>query len=227
MTLDVIDAAATTAIRRRVVPIMRAGMLAQAICRRGGRADVAAVFDHSLHVRIGDEFLCIGEPAIGNGPLTLIAATGVSSLGLHRRQAASIAEQRIVIGDLRFDLDLCETWRPPRWPVPTVRPGDIGAAIARRAAIESPPDGLAYALFAANETPLARTARPRVRRFEAWLSDVRFRSRPTASHILLPYHVQVEPLAPTLPPVGGRRPPVLGLKKADAKRRLWLRGSRE
>jgi Protein of unknown function (DUF2877) len=167
---DVIDAVATTAVRPRVVPIARAGILARAICRGGGRAEVAAVFDRSLYVRIGDEFLCIGEPAIGKGPLTLIAAARVSSLGLYRGQAASVAEQRIVIGDLRFDLDQCDTWRPPRWPVPTVRPADIGAAIAHRAATESPPDGLAFALFAADPTPLARIARPRIARFESWLS---------------------------------------------------------
>jgi hypothetical protein len=170
LALDISDGAATMAAPRRVVPIARAGVLARAMCRRGGRGDVAAVFERSLYVRIGDEFLCVGDPAIGNGPLTLIAAARPATLALHRGQAATIAEQRIVIGDLHFDLDHCETWRPPRWPVPTARPDDIGAAIARRAAIESPTDSLAHALFAANPTPLARIARPRARRFETWLS---------------------------------------------------------
>jgi len=174
MTLasDAIDTA-SIALRRRVVPIVRAGVLAREMCRRGGRGDVAAVFARSLYVRIGDEFLCIGEPGIGNGPLTLIASARISGLGLRRGQAASIAEQCIVIGDLRFDLDRCETWRRPRWPGPIVRLGDIGAAIARRAATQSPPDSLAYALFAANDTPLARIARPRVACFAAWLSEQR------------------------------------------------------
>jgi hypothetical protein len=168
---DWTDAAASVALRRRVVPIARAGVLARKICRRGGRGEVAAVFERCLYVRIGDEFLCIGGPAIGNGPLTLIASVRVSDLGLHRGEGASISERGIALGGLLFDLDQCETWRPPRWAVPNVWPGDIGAAIARRAATESPPDGLAYALFAAHTTPLARVARPRVARFETWLSE--------------------------------------------------------
>jgi hypothetical protein len=173
MTLawDLSDAAATMTAPRRVIPVARAGVLTQAMRRRGGRGDVAAVFDRSFYVRIGDEFLCIGEPAIGNGPLTLIAAARPASLGLHRGQAASVAEQHIVIGDLRFDLGHCETWRPPRWPVPAVRLSEIGAAIARRAATESPADSLAPAIFTTVDTPLARIARPRVARFETWLSE--------------------------------------------------------
>jgi hypothetical protein len=172
MTLawDIINAA-TTASRRRVVPIARAGVLALAICRRGGNGNVAAVFERSFYVCIGDEFLCIGEPAIGNGPLTLMAAARVSTLALHKGQVARVTEQRIFIGDLRFDLDGCETWCQPRWPVPAVRLDDTGAGIAHRAATESPPDSLAHALFAANDTPLARIARPRVAKFETWVKQ--------------------------------------------------------
>jgi hypothetical protein len=168
---DWTDAGASVALRRRVVPIVRAGVLAREMCRRGGRGEVAAVFARCLYVRIGDEFLCIGEPAIGNGPLTLIASAHVSGLGFRHGEVASLTERGIALSDLLFGLGQCETWRPPRWAVPNVRPGGVGAAIARRAATRSPPDGLAYALFATHTTPLARVARPRVAHFESWLSE--------------------------------------------------------
>jgi hypothetical protein len=169
---DVIDTT-SVALRRRVVPIVRAGALAREMCRRGGRGEVAAVFARSLYVRIGDEFLCIGEPAIGNGPLTLIASARVSGLGLCRGKGASISQRGIALGDLLFGLDQCEAWPPPRWAeIPSSIPSAaICAIIARRAATQSPPDSLAHALFGANETPLARIARPRVAQFETAMTN--------------------------------------------------------
>ena len=145
------------------VPIRRAGVLAQDICRRGGVAEVAAVFDRSLYLRAGEAFICIGEPAIGNGPLTLVVDGSLPRLRLQQGQAASIAEQRITIGDLLFGLDRCETWRLPAWPVAALpaRLIETSAAIARRA-VESPPGSLARAMFGADDTPLARIARPRI-----------------------------------------------------------------
>jgi hypothetical protein len=155
----------------RVVAVTRAGVLTRDICRRGGGAEVAAVFDRSFYVRAGDDFICIGEPAIGNGPLTLIVAAPLSQLDLRRGQAASVDERQIVIGGVRFDLRRCETWRPPPWPAATVRPGTMGVALIRRAAAASPPDSLARAIVDAADSPLARIARPRVARFEEWLSE--------------------------------------------------------
>src|SRR6185295_7044145 len=56
-----------------VVPISRSGALARQFCQSVERANVEAVFERSFYLRCGDDFMCIGEPAIGNGPLTLIA----------------------------------------------------------------------------------------------------------------------------------------------------------
>jgi Protein of unknown function (DUF2877) len=201
MTLvsDWTDAAANVALRRRVIPIVRAGVLAREMCRRGGRGDVAAVFDRSLYVRIGDEFLCVGEPAIGNGPLTLIASARVSNLWLRRGEGASISERGVALGDLLFSLDRCETWRRPRWAeIPSGIPSaDICAIIARRAATQSPPDSLAHALFGAGNTPLARIARPRVAAFKGWLTNAISSAQASCDE------APGAPLAPTLPPVGG------------------------
>jgi hypothetical protein len=185
--------------RPRIVPILRSGVLAREVCRRGGRGAVAAVFARSLYLRIGDAFVCIGEAAIGNGPSTLIIAAPPARPGVRQGQSVLLAQQRIAIGDLRFDLDGCETWRPPAWPAVSspARLLETCATLARRAATDSPADGLAHAIYGAGETPLARLARPRVLRFETWLSH-------TISSAHGAYDdTRTEPLAPTLPPVGG------------------------
>ena len=70
-----------------VIPILRSGVLAQEFCRRHARATVEAVFERSFYLRSGDDFICVGEPDIGNGPLTLIARLGrVPDLALQPRQ---------------------------------------------------------------------------------------------------------------------------------------------
>jgi Protein of unknown function (DUF2877) len=155
------------------VPVRRAGVLARDICRGGGRGEIAAVFERSLYLRIGEEFICIGEPAIGNGPTTLIITARVAELGLRQGQRAFVSSERIELRDLLLDFRNCATWRAPRWP-DLPRPAALLAAcaeIARRAAVESPADSLARASFGADDTPLTRLARPRVRRFALWLSE--------------------------------------------------------
>jgi hypothetical protein len=157
----------------RAVAILRAGVVARDLCRRGERGEVAAVFDRSFYLRSGEDFICIGEPAIGNGPTTLIAAACVADLGLRQGQQAFIRNEHIEVGDLLLDFANCETWRAPEWPL-VASPAALRATcaeIATRAATASPPDSLARAVFGATDTPLARLARPRVAQFAAWLSE--------------------------------------------------------
>jgi hypothetical protein len=154
------------------VPVLRAGGLARELCRRNGRGEVAAVFERSFYLRVGEDFICLGEPAIGNGPATLIVAARVAELGLRQGQCAFISKERIAIGDVVLDLAACQTWRAPPWtalPSPAVL--SATCRIIARAACESPRDSLAHAVFAAADTPLARLARPRIARFESWLSE--------------------------------------------------------
>ena len=153
----------------RAAAVLRAGALGRDTCRRGGNGEVAAVFERSFYLRIRDDFICIGEPAIGNGPTTLIVAARMADLELRRGQRAIISQERIAIGDLLLDLGQCETWRTPPWPdppSPTVLHATC-ATIACYAATHSSMDNLAYAVFAAGDNPLARLARPRVTAF-AW-----------------------------------------------------------
>jgi Protein of unknown function (DUF2877) len=154
-----------------VLSVVRAGVLAREFCRQSTRAEVAAVFERSLYLRAEDMFICLGEPSIGNGPLTLIA--DFSSSRLQRRQPASISEQGIAIGDTaRFSFDRCEPWQPPRWPhsLSPLQLIDVGQAIAGRMAAEAPVEGLG-GLYCGSETSLTRIARPRITRFEAWLCN--------------------------------------------------------
>jgi hypothetical protein len=154
-----------------VVSIVRAGVLAREFCRRRARAEVAAVFERSLYLHAGDMFVCLGEPSIGNGPLTLIADFRTSRL--QRGQPASISERGITIGDTaRFSFDRCEPWQPLRWPLSLspLQLIDVGRAIAGRIAVEAPVQGLG-GLYCGSEAPLARIAGPRIARFEAWLDN--------------------------------------------------------
>jgi hypothetical protein len=162
----------------RCVPILRSGILARGFSRHHADAEVAAVFDRSLYLRSADMFICIGEPSIGNGPLTLIADLGgarkLSDLGLRPGQSASISEQRITINDtVELAFADCELWRPPRWPqaLSPDRLHEVCRALARLTAAEAPADGLARlsCLHERDTTPLARIARPRVARFRSWL----------------------------------------------------------
>ena len=166
------------------IPILRSGVLAQATCRRGGLAEVAAVFARSFYLRAGDTFVCVGAPAIGNGPLTLIADIGgsirLSDLGLRAGQPAEMSARHIAIGGgVRFDLGDSEAWCPPARPaaLPPDRLIEARATLARCAAVEAPAEGLARVAFSApnpiaHTTSFGRIARKRIASFESSLSAV-------------------------------------------------------
>jgi hypothetical protein len=167
-----------------VIPVLRAGILAEEFCRRARLAEVAAAFDRCIYLRTGERFVCIGEPAIGNGPLTLIVDPSEyrcwRDLRLHAGQTAGISEGSIVIGDaIRFSVGRCEPWRAPPWPQrrSSVVLSDVRDGIARLVQSEAPADGLGRLICPrgqdAFETPLARIARPRVVRFADWLRAAR------------------------------------------------------
>jgi hypothetical protein len=162
-----------------VVPILRAGVLAQEFCRVVSRANVEAVFERCLYLRCGNKFICVGEPDIGNGPLTLIGNIDcLLDLDLRPVWPATVCERHITIGNsIRLTLDQAETWRPLAWPISLSRAQlfDTCAALLRRAAIDAPPEGLARHVSGEPEThrgqpPPARIACSRIAIFERWLS---------------------------------------------------------
>jgi hypothetical protein len=152
----------------RTVTVVRAGVVARGVCRRGGRGEVAAVFERSFYLCVADDFICIGEPAIGNGPTTLIIAARVAEFRLRQGDRAVISNERIAVGDVLLDFRNCHTWHAPPWPTASPTLSATCADIAQRAAVESPAESLARAVFGTDDTPLARLARPRIAAFASW-----------------------------------------------------------
>jgi hypothetical protein len=196
----------------RAIPILRTGILAREVCRGGARAEVAAVFERSLYLRSADRFVCIGEPTIGNGPITLIADFGagghLSDLGLHGGCAAVLAGRSITIGNsARFTFGRCELWRPPAWRPPRsdVALTDVCDGIIRLTAVEAPEEGFAqvYRLPERGvcETPLLRIARPRIAHFKSWLYEV-LDTHPVATNKSSPAIEDLIGLGPGLTPSG-------------------------
>jgi len=164
-----------------VVPILRAGVLARRFCESVAFANVEAAFERCLYLRCGDDFVCIGTPDIGNGPMTLIGNLPVMpTLSSLAGQIGLICGACITIGNsIRFILDQSKVWRPCGWPISPSpeRLIDICAVLASRAAIAAPQEGLARCVTGGGETsphppPLVRVARPRVTVFERWLSNL-------------------------------------------------------
>jgi hypothetical protein len=163
------------------VPILRAGNLAQEFCQSVARANVEAVFERCFYLRRGGEFICVGEPEIGNGPLTLIGNFGrLSDVGLRPGQSAAICARHIAIGpSIRLILHQTETWRRPPWPDCPSPPSliEVCDALTRRAAIDAPEESLARHVYGAPEkskpdAALVRIARSRVAVFERELFGV-------------------------------------------------------
>jgi uncharacterized protein DUF2877 len=164
-----------------VIPILRSGVLACEFCKRAPFANVEAVFDRCLYLRSGDDFVCIGEPDIGNGPLTLIGdLAALPILRSSTGQAALISGEQIRIGNsVRLTLDQSEPWRPSDWPrcPSSDHLIEICTALASRATIAAPQEGLSRCVIDGDETsvrfsPLARVTRPRITVFERWASGL-------------------------------------------------------
>jgi hypothetical protein len=164
-----------------VVPIVCCGVLAAETCRRGGDLTVAAVFERCIYLRSGATFLCVGEPALGNGPLTLIADLrgqgGFSRLGLRAGQGAQASDCNIMMDtSVSFRINGCPTWRQPRWPpVPSTEELTETAASITRRAMREAPGGFARAALGVPMTTgkdelFARVARSRIARFRSWLT---------------------------------------------------------
>jgi hypothetical protein len=168
-----------------IIPIRRAGVVAAEFCKTSGHAEVAAVFERSFYLRAGDLFVCVGAPAIGNGPLTLIADMRAVPR-VHPGQPARIAERRIAIGGVTFTYEQCKPWHPQGWPraaAPSVL-AQARDAVVRRAAIDAPAEGFGRAI-AETEGPrdaFARSARRRLAQLRSWLVEgVAARSTPSSA----------------------------------------------
>ena len=141
-----------------IVPILRAGVLAQEFCRTS-RARTSKPFSSAcFYLRCGDQFICVGEPDIGNGPLTLIGNLGpLSDLDLRPGRSAAVCERHITHRQFRSASRSTKVNRGVLLPWPTcpspARLIDTCAALARRAAIDAPQKALRVTSLACLKRP--------------------------------------------------------------------------
>lgn len=108
---------------------------------------VEAVFDRSFYIRSADEFICIGEASIGDGPLNAVLRSG-SKL------------QHLDVGDaVALGISTAAVWRVPAWSTRTYLVAFEHVEHAIQLVLrEAPLDSFTHAVFSAREptTALAR-----------------------------------------------------------------------
>ena len=180
------------------------GAHAERFVGRHAAARVAAVFSRSLHLESDGDFICIGDPSIGRGPLNAV----LGSAGWMRLAAAlppvgtstSIAQGVLRIDSVALDTTHAERWRPAPWPSTAKRKGVLQALrrLQCLASEQVPADGIArtvLGLAGEQHSAFERVARPRVERLRAWVT-----ARPSASAGAPP--VDLLGLGPGLTPSG-------------------------
>jgi hypothetical protein len=180
------------------------GAYAQRFVEGHAAARVVAVFSRSLHLESDGDFICIGDPSIGLGPLNAAMnpadwtrlVTAQPPVGT----TACIAQGAIRIGGVALDTTRTERWRPAPWPSAAKCKGVLQALqrLQCLAAEQAPVDGLARAVLGPageQHSAVERTARPRVELLRAWVT-----ARPSASAGAPP--VDLLGLGPGLTPSG-------------------------
>ncbi len=135
-----------------IAPLVRIGSIgARAAQLLDQHADwtVAATFDRSFYIRCGDEFICIGDERIGNGPLNALLAAG------------SRLPQLEIGVPLNLDLSTAKIWKADPWPkisAEALHVDRLEAVIA--AALDAAPEAsFVHALSCKpSDDPLARRA---------------------------------------------------------------------
>ncbi len=110
---------------------------------------VEAVFDRSFYIRSADEFICVGEAGIGNGPLNAVLRSGSKLPHLDVGHAVSLG------------ISTAAVWRVPAWSTPTYLVAfEQVQQVIQLASREAPLDSFTHAVFSAREptTALARRA---------------------------------------------------------------------
>jgi hypothetical protein len=188
-----------------VTSILIWGARAERFVERHAAARVAAVFSRSLHLESDGDFICIGDPSIGRGPLNAVLdgagwmrlATALPPVGI----SARITLDAIRIGGVALDTTRAEPWSPPPWPSAAKRKGAVQALqrLQCLAGEQAPANGLARTVLGVasdQHSALERMARPRVERLRTWVA-----ARPSAS-AGAPPPVDLLGLGPGLTPSG-------------------------
>jgi Protein of unknown function (DUF2877) len=162
------------------ISITSMGPVARRTVARMGQGRVAAVFDRSFYIEYGDEFVCIGVPALIPGPLTASAdvPSGMNwaSSGIRDDARVSGADGILSVGDrFRFHTRSAQQWSPP--PFPGLASGAVPMdAVLSDVRAMAPTDGLAPILFRGAGTgpmsPVVNAAWPAHRRMSDWVLKV-------------------------------------------------------
>lgn len=140
------------------------------------------MFERSLYVEATGAFLCLGAPAIGDGPINAmlserdwLALAAVAAVGEHVAfHAGGLRGRRWQIRS-----DRAEVWQPQSWP-DVADAASLARAVSGVAACFStgglPNDGLAPIVLSPAgrslpNTPLARIAGPRIADLSRWLEQ--------------------------------------------------------
>lgn len=162
--------------------IVSIGSCAAHALERDRHGTVAAVFEHTIHIAVDDDIVCIGGPAIGNGPLNAILAEPLRSnwtATIEPGEPIEIAGRAISLRRSRLDAVAARTWRPAPWP----RTASIDAIrtildqLTSIVAARSPFDGLVRLAVcgeqssqSAQATALSNLAAPRIAALASWMA---------------------------------------------------------
>jgi Protein of unknown function (DUF2877) len=154
------------------------GSHAQRFAERHPVAQVAAMFARSLHLEADGDFLCLGDPSIGRGPLNaIVSGDAWAALGRMVPPVGSsvlIDRRSIRIAGAAIDRTGAALWHPAPWPTAPSprRMAEAVDELAQLCITGAPEDGLARVVLVRAAGPgsaLARVARSRVDRLRAWL----------------------------------------------------------
>jgi hypothetical protein len=160
----------------------RAGPIAAQALSDGATGRVHSVFEHSAYLSVRNQLVCLGPPALGNGPLNLLCeawpCSGARRAGLRVHDPVRVHCHLVQVGRaLAVSLAGAEVWNPRRvgeWDGHRLR---VGLAALAEALPKAPFDeGLAPLLYASDEClddkpPVVRAARAAGRELGSWIAN--------------------------------------------------------
>lgn len=143
-----------------ILTLTAIGLHARRALVEGARGAVVGVFEQSFHVVLDGHVVCVGGPALGNGPLNAITAepphTRWRDQGIVEDRACRCMGGVLAIdGGPTFSYAAANVWSPLPWPA-TWSPDKLRwtlEALAALAAPNMPRDGLAGVAFGGDGAP--------------------------------------------------------------------------
>lgn len=149
------------------------GAEAQGALRHGRSGRIEAAFERSFYVRFDEDWICVGDPTIGRGPLNLLIDGSVSWLSVEPEAPCILAGHALRIGAGVLDLGSARVWhaQPPAFlsPVRVSRGLDaLEAALGDCAGMQGLGDFVRSTPKPAGPTAIA--AAPAIKAISLWLA---------------------------------------------------------